>query len=87
MKILARPIDVIASCRAGSAPLPRRFRMKDADGSVVEIRVDHITNIEKRRIAGIDTINYTCESDIHGVCRVYELKYTVSKYSWELYKM
>jgi len=87
MKILAKPINVIAVFNEGRIPVPRRFRFEDDAGETREVTVDRVSETERRKIAGIDSIVYRCQSEILGETRLYELKYVISSYSWELYKM
>ena len=89
MKIVARPVDMIAVFYASDSktPAPRRFRYSEPDGERMEINVDQVISIESRRFAGIDTIVYKCQSEIAGILRLYELKYIIGEYRWELYKI
>lgn len=87
MKIVARPIDVVASFCTGKKPVPRKFRFYGPQGERDEVRVDKILQIEESRIAGIEAIVYTCQSAFLGEERLYQLKYIVARCSWELYKV
>ncbi|MCI2061405.1 MAG: hypothetical protein LKJ83_01350 [Eubacteriaceae bacterium] len=49
--------------------------------------MDKFINIEEKKIAGIRTINYSCQSRIGGRDIRYELKYVIDDPRWELYKM
>ena len=89
MKIVSRPVDMIAVFYASDnkTPVPRRFRYSEPDGERVEMKVDRVISTESRRLAGIDTIVYKCQSETNGLLRLYELKYIIGKYRWELYKI
>lgn len=87
MKIVAKPINVIAVFNHDHTPSPRKFRYESDSGETVEVTVDKVTETEKLRIAGIDSIIFRCQSMISGITTLYELKYVISTYSWELYKI
>jgi len=87
MKIVAKPIDMIAVFKGSGRPLPYKFRFRDEDGSEREVRVDQILLAEERRIAGIQTILYDCQSTAGDVEKRYQLKYLVRECRWELYKI
>ena len=89
MKIIAKPIDMIAtfSSNRNRLPIPFKFRYETRSGERSEIRVDRIISTEKRKRAGTDSIVYTCQSQINGELHLYELKYIIGSYYWELYKI
>ena len=51
------------------------------------MRVDKVLSIEDLKIGGIDTYNYTCQSLIGDMLRIYVLKYFLAQARWELYKI
>lgn len=87
MKILARPVWMVAKFSPGKPPIPCKFLWPQEDGSRLEIHVDRVLFSEPRTFAGIDSIVYRCQSVIAGELRPYELKYVIRQYRWELYKM
>lgn len=48
------------------------------------MRVDKVLSIEDLKI---DTYNYTCQSLIGDMLRIYVLKYFLAQARWELYKI
>ena len=86
MKIIAKPINVVACFIHGDPPMPYKFKVEE-DHTVLEIRVEKILKIEQSMLAGIDAIIYTCQSIIRGTERRYDLKYIKKDCSWELYQM
>jgi hypothetical protein len=86
MKIVAQPIDVIATF-GRKEPVPYKFKYSQESGERVEVRIDKIITIENMRIAGIETLIYTCQSQIGSELRLYQLKYIIGQYRWELYKI
>lgn len=87
MKIVAEPIDAIVKFKGKEKPIPYKFRYVDKDQVYHEIKVDKILTIEEAMLAGIRSIKYLCQSEIGDIIRLYELKYIISDYRWELYKM
>ena len=87
MKIVAKPIEIIAVFYPSDVPMPYKFRMDDDDGMRITVKVDKVLETEKSRIAGIDCIIYKCQSIINGLERRYELKFIINKCRWELYKI
>ena len=75
MKIVAKPIDVVAVFTGGKKPVP------------VEVSIDRIQCVEESRLAGIPALIYTCQSEICGIEKIYQLKYIIGQYRWELYKV
>ena len=97
MKIVNKPIDVIAYFDAGLGaghanakwkqfPLPKRIRLLE-DSAPVTVNIDKIITAEESRICGVPTIVYLCQSEIDGIARRYELKYEIGAYRWRLFKI
>ncbi|MGI6727878.1 MAG: hypothetical protein ACOX4P_04895 [Anaerovoracaceae bacterium] len=87
MKILAEPIDTIVRFKGKDKPKPYKFRYSDQDAVNHEIKIDKILKVEEIKIAGIKAYVYLCQSEIDGICKLYELKYFISECRWELYKI
>ena len=66
MKIVARPIDVIATFQKGAYPVPFKFRLEEEDGRRHDLKVDKVIETEKRKLAGIESVIYTCQSVSDG---------------------
>ena len=86
MKILAKPIKMIAAFDEKGVPVPIRFKVEE-DGEWNLIKIDKIISTETVRPAGMDTLLFRCQSEIRGVLRQYELAYRIKPHQWELYKM
>lgn len=86
MKIVALPIKIIAVFEPeNKPPIPYKFKVKIGD-SMETVKVDKIISTEKKRVAGIDSFIYQCQSYINGIERRYELKYIIGNCQWQLYK-
>lgn len=90
MKIVAKPIKAVVVfeyATAEKAPMPYKFKVKEDSGEETTVIIDKFFSIEKTRICGEECLIYQCQSLINGVEKRYELKYIISKYTWQLYKV
>lgn len=87
MKIVAKPVDAVAIFKGTARPLPYKFRFRGDGGAALEVQVDQIFLVEERRIAGIRTLVYDCQSTVEGIQKRYQLKYLIQECRWELYKI
>lgn len=87
MKIVSKPIDVIAIFASEGKPVPYKFRYVNQNDHRIEVKIDKIISKENRKLAGIDTIVYTCQSEINHLICIFEVKYIIGQCRWELYKM
>ena len=86
MKILARPIKMIAVFDETGAPTPLRFKVEE-DGVWRLVKVDKVVSSEAVRPAGMDALVFRCQSEIRGALKQYELVYRIKPHQWELYKI
>jgi hypothetical protein len=86
MRIIRKPIDVIAIFKRGEQPVPARVRM-EVDGQEIVAKVDRIIKIQRVKNVGKGEIVYTCQSRINSVDRIYELKFLLDVIEWSLYKI
>jgi hypothetical protein len=61
--------------------------MKRLPANAVKYVSTGLSARKKRKLAGTDSIVYTCQSQINGELHLYELKYIIGSYYWELYKI
>lgn len=87
MKVLDLPIDMIATFTGTRNPIPYKFRYMDRSGERIEVKIDRITRTETMRLSGEPVILYTCQSRVGDFVRLYELKYIIPQYRWELHKI
>ncbi|MCL1895667.1 MAG: hypothetical protein FWG03_03880 [Clostridiales bacterium] len=85
MKILAKPVKMIAVFDEKGVPTPLRF-MVEEDGVRHVVKVDHVVSAEAVRPAGMDALVFRCQSEVRGVLKQYEIVYRVKPHQWELYK-
>ena len=86
MKILARPIMMIAVFDEKGAPTPLRFKIEE-NGVWRPVKVDQVVSTEAIRPAGMDALVFRCQSEIRGMMKQYEIVYRIKLHLWELYKM
>jgi len=86
VKILAKPVQMIAVFDEKGVPTPLRFKVEE-DGVPYVVKVDKVVSFETVRPAGMDTYIFRCRSEIRGIMKQYELAYRVKPHQWELYKI
>lgn len=87
MKILMKPIEMIAWFTTDKNPIPLRYRLIDENNTYKVINVHRIIFAECEKLAGNKMILYKCESKINNTKRIYELKYEVDTCKWFLFKI
>lgn len=87
MKVVAKPIDVLAWFDKDGIPNPVRFRTIDEAGGFNVIKVDRVIIREKEKLAGNEMLKFQCQSNMRGTKRQYELKYELKSCKWMLFKI
>ncbi|NLU36617.1 MAG: hypothetical protein GXX01_06325 [Clostridiales bacterium] len=87
MKVLMKPIKMIAWFDENGKPNPVRFNISLPDESSVTIRIDRVIKKHEEKLAGNRMLVFTCQSVINNMERIYELKYELNSCKWYLYKM
>lgn len=87
MKILMKPIEMIAWFNLKEKPIPLRYRIIDENNRYRVIKVDKIIFAEEEKLAGNRMILYRCMSRVNNLERIYELKYEIDTCRWFLYKI
>lgn len=86
MKVVSRPIDVYSWTDMKGQIHPMMFRLEE-DDTVKKLKIDRIVSVTKEKLAGNIMMVYTCQSEIRGILRPYELKYELSTCKWMLFKI
>jgi hypothetical protein len=86
MKILAKRIRTAVWVPVEGYPEPKKFIFYDENKEKHIIIVDHYTT-EEIRTAGIKAILYRCQGTDNDVIKLFELKYLVDEYKFQLYKI
>ena len=86
VKIVAKPVRLIAVFDEKGAPTPLRFQIEE-EGERRVVKVDQVVSAEAIRPAGMDALVFRCQSGVRDALIQYELIYRVKAHVWELYKM
>lgn len=87
MKVVAKSIDMVAWFTKDGMPHPVRFRIQNDDESYEVIKINRIVCVEREKLAGNPMIIFTCRSIIHGVEKIYVIKYEINTCKWILFKI
>ena len=82
MKIIMDAVKMIAKFDTHGNPTPARFQHKERI-----IDVQQIISTREEKLAGNRMKIYSCQSEIAGKIRRYELKFELKTCKWFLYKM
>lgn len=86
MKVLMKPIEMIAWFTTDKKPIPLRYRIVDENDTYRVIKIEKVLFVEEEKLGGNRMFIYRCESKINNFNRIYELKYEVDSCKWYLYK-
>ncbi len=86
LKVVAKPIDMIAVFTKDGIPTPVRFKYCEDDISTV-IKVDRVILRETEKFAGNNMVIFRCQSTIGDMQKIYELKYELATCKWILFKI
>ena len=87
MKVVAKPIEMIAWFGEEGKIRPVRFRLVDKDGEKIIIQVDRVVSERVERIAGNPMHVFDCQSEMRGEMRPYQLKFNLENSRWMLFKI
>jgi len=87
LKIVAKPIDMVAWFTKDGCPNPVRFRFENEENTYSTIKVDRVITKDTERLAGNSMIVFKCQSIIGSSEMVYEIKYELSTCKWVLFKV
>ena len=87
MKVIAKPVNMIAAFDERGFPTPLRFKIEESDSQYRVVKVDKIISTESIKPAGMESIVFLCQSEVENIMKRYELIYRVKAHQWELYKI
>lgn len=87
MKVLMKPIEMIAWFSEDKYPIPLRYRLETQNMEKIVISVDKVIFKEEEKLAGNRMILYRCQSVINNREMVYELKYDIGTLKWYIFKI
>lgn len=86
MKVVMKPIEVIASFNLNGISTPLKFRINEQDCPST-ITVEHVCLRSEDKLAGNKMITFRCQSTVNGALKVFELKFEPSTGKWFLFKI
>ncbi|MDP4183302.1 MAG: hypothetical protein Q8942_19705 [Bacillota bacterium] len=87
MKVLMKPIELIAWFTKDGAPNPLKYKIQGENGENITVNIEKIILRQEEKLAGNRMFIYRCQSTINCVERIFELKYELNTCKWFLYKM
>jgi len=87
VKLMRKPIEVIAWFDFEGNAVPIRFRYEDESRELRVVKINRIIKKDKNNFAGNSMMRYTCETSDNGVIKVFELRYDIDSLRWYLHKM
>lgn len=86
MKVICKPIDMIAWFEKNGQIHPIKFKMTETEEQQV-IKIQHVQSVHLEKLAGNPMYVFDCQSQINGILKVYQLKYEIRTCKWVLYKI
>jgi len=86
MKVVAKPIEMIALFSDRGGPEPLKFRITGREKSTT-IMVEQIIDKHIEKLAGNNMYVFTCQSEIDGKRKKYEIKFELNTCKWMLFKI
>ena len=86
MKIVAKPVHMIAVFDEKGVPTPLRFIIDDY-GLPNVVKVDKVVGTETIKPSGMEALVFRCQSEICRTIKQYELVFRIKPHKWELYKI
>jgi len=87
MKVVAKPIEMVAWTDTKGNINPVRFKITKEDGTNSVVKIDKVVSVEKEKLAGNNMLVYKCQSTVNGADKLYEIKYELSTCRWILFKI
>lgn len=87
MKVIAKPIEVVAWFTKEGKPRPVRFRIIAEDQSEIVFKVEKILHIDTMKLAGNPMIAFTCQGAVNGADKLFEIRYEQLTCKWMLFKI
>lgn len=86
MKVVMKPIEVMASFNLNGISTPLKFKIIENDSPSI-ITVEHVSFRSEEKLAGNKMITFRCQSTIQGLLKVFELKFEPGTGKWFLFKI
>lgn len=86
MKLMMKPIEMIAWFTMEGVPIPLKFRVRENE-EWRTIKVDDVCHKDYKYSEGIHIHTFICQSLLNGMLRKYEVVYEHETCKWILHKM
>ena len=87
MKVVAKPIEMVAWTDTKGNVNPVRFRITKEDETSSVVKIDKVISVDKEKLAGNNMLVFKCQSAVNGADKMYEIKYELSSCRWILFKI
>ncbi len=86
MKVVCKPIEMIAWFEKDGKVHPIKFRLKEDDQNQV-IPIERIRCVKLEKLAGNQMYVFECESHFNNILKIFEIKYEMDTCKWMLFKI
>lgn len=87
MKVYMKPVEMIALFTKEGIPHPLKYKIQEGDEGEIVVRVDQVITRTEEKLAGNRMIIFSCQSEVDGVLKPFELKFEIQGCKWFLWKM
>jgi hypothetical protein len=87
MKVVAKPIEMVAWFDKEGKPHPSRFRFTNSDQEEEVIKVERVITRDKEKLAGNDMLIFNCQSYVNNTLKEYQIKFEIRTCRWILFKI
>lgn len=87
MRVIAKPIEMLAWFDSDGVPHPVKFKITNKDESESTITIDKILWQSEERLAGNRMLVYGCAGMVGDKVRPFEIKYELGTCKWILFKI
>lgn len=87
MKVIAKPIEMLAWYESDGTLNPVRFKITNKDGSESLINIDKIVKRSREWLAGNTMLIYDCIGVVADKERSFQLKFEICTCKWILFKI
>jgi len=87
MKVVAKKIEMIAYFKKDGKITPIKFRIEEENGTYKTINIEKVLDTNIERLCGNHARIFTCQSNIDGMMKIYEIKFILETSQWMLFKI
>jgi len=86
MKVINKPIEVIAHFMDAGVISPLKFRVM-LEEELRVFKVDKIITRSTEKLAGNRMVVFQCQAELDGILKQFEIKYELDTMKWFLFKI